>query len=116
MRSVSRRFGVVLGWRAASGSTPLDAVTSHPPSQCRSPFRLAFGPHSPRLLPVDKLRRQSCSAMPASLVLPITNAHPTSQNDGGGQFVPTSPSLTPRLNPHRAHGTDGAHSPAISCL
>jgi len=26
------------------------------------------------------------------------------------------PSLTPRLNPHRARGTDGAHSPAISCL
>jgi hypothetical protein len=29
---------------------------------------------------------------------------------------PTSPSMTSRLNSHRAHGTDGAPLPAISCL
>ena len=34
----------------------------------------------------------------------------------GGRFDPTSPNLTPRLNPHRARGTDGAPLPAISCL
>ena len=34
---------------------------------------------------------------------------------GLGIVDPTSPTL-PQLNPHRARGTDGAHSPAISCL
>ena len=41
---------------------------------------------------------------------------PAKQRDGHRHFDPTLPSLTPRLNPHRGRGTDGAHSPAISCL
>ena len=56
---------------------------------------------------------QSASATPAP---PVVHTHPARQCDGHRQFDTTLPSLTPRLNPHRARGTDGAHSPAISCL
>ena len=51
---------------------------------------------------------QSAAATPAP---PVVHTHPARQCDGHGQFDPTLPSLTPRLNPHRARGTDGASLP-----
>jgi hypothetical protein len=44
----------------------------------------------------------------AALVQPVTHTHPATQSDWGGRPDPTSSNLTPRPNPHRARGTDGA--------
>ena len=63
-----------------------------------------------------QLHRQPCPATPALFVQPVAHTHPMGQSDWGGRFDPTSPNPTPRLNPHRARGTDGAPPPAISCL
>ena len=57
-----------------------------------------------------QLHRQPCPATPALFVQPVAHTHPMGQSDWGGRFDPTSPNLTPRLNPHRARGTDGAPS------
>jgi hypothetical protein len=50
-------------------------------------------------------------AMPAPLVPPVTHTRPAKQGDGGGQFDPTSPNLTPRPNPHRTRGIAAALLP-----
>src|SRR5260370_27612483 len=59
--------------------------------------------------------RQPCPAAPAVLVSPSPTPIPRRKGTGG-HLDPTSSNLTPRPNPHRARGADGAHSPAISCL
>src|SRR5712675_2229438 len=59
--------------------------------------------------------RQPCPAAPAVLVSPSPTPIPR-RKATGRHLDPTSSNLTPRPNPHRARGADGAHSPAISCL
>src|SRR5258707_5773192 len=59
--------------------------------------------------------RQPCPAAPAVLVSPSPTPIPR-RKATGRRLDPTSSNLTPRPNPHRARGTDGALLPAISCL
>src|SRR6516165_1842463 len=51
--------------------------------------------------------RHPCPAAPAVLVSPSPTPIPQ-RNATGRRLDSTSPNLTPRLNPHRARGTDGA--------
>ena len=81
----------------------------HQPSDARHSGWL--GQHSRRLPQVHKSARNDtanpCPATPAAIVAP--HPHPSSEAKQLGRALsPTSPNLTPRLNPHRARGTDGA--------
>ena len=55
-------------------------------------------------------RRQSPPAAPPPLLPTVTHTHPPAQRLRR-QLDPTSLSLTPRPNPHRAGGTDSASPP-----
>ena len=78
-----------------SGSTPHDAVTTDPPAQRHSPFSLALGRHSPRLLrsinrpaiAPPTLSSNARSARSARHPHPSCEAKPI----GAGALDPTSP-------------------------
>src|SRR3977135_2209458 len=60
--------------------------------------------------------RKSSGATCDPLVHPGTHAHASKKSDRIRRLTSTSPTLTPRPNPHSARGTIGAPHPAISCL
>src|SRR5437016_2772647 len=62
-----------------------------------------------------KSHRQPCPAAPAVLVSPSSTPIPP-RKATGRRLDPTSSNLTPRPNPHRPRGTDGAHSPRFRAL
>jgi hypothetical protein len=64
------------------------------PAYCRSTNR-------------SESHRQPCPAVPAVLVSPSPTPIPR-RKATGRRLDPTSSNLTPRPNPHRARGTDGA--------
>jgi hypothetical protein len=63
-----------------------------------SAFRLALGPQSPRLPPVDKMGPVGPPILfgnPRPLVPSVTHTCPSRQIDGRSIFDPTLPTLTP---------------------
>src|SRR5215469_16002134 len=107
--------------RGRPGSSPAGSSAAHGYDRYRSPdpvaaasrgtrtaARFAAGPYS-QLQAVCGIS-QSLTRHGDTDVPPVTHTPPARQSDGG-QFNQISPSLTPRLNPHSARGTDGGLAP-----